>query len=313
MNVVATTGMVADIVKVVAGPHANVIQMIGSGVDPHLHKPSRDDVQLIMRADIVFYSGLMLEGKMSDTFVKLARSKPVIAVTEAIDPAVLLEPEEMSGHLDPHVWNDVSAWSQCVGAVQQALSEFDPAHSKDYALNATKYQAALAELHEYGIKSIATIPQDQRILVTSHDAFNYFGRAYHLKVMGVQGISTESEAGIQRINQLVDTLVENDVRAVFIESSVSPKNIDALIEGAQSKNHPVVIGGELYSDAMGPAGTYEGTYMGMLDHNITIVTLALGGKAPQHGLHGKLQASSHGAKNHDEALETKFETVDSTK
>ena len=288
INVVATTGMVADIVKIVGGSHLEVNQMIGSGVDPHLHKPSRDDAQAIRKADIIFYSGLLLEGKMSDTFVKVARTKPVIAVTESIDESLLLEPEEMSGHLDPHVWNDVSAWSRCVGAVATALRKFDPQHAAEFEENAANYRATLDQLHGYGIKSIATIPKDQRILVTSHDAFNYFGRAYDLQVMGVQGISTESEAGIQRINELVDTLVENNVRAVFIESSVPRKNIDALIEGAQSKNHDIVIGGELFSDAMGNAETYEGTYLGMLDHNITTVTIALGGEAPSKGFQDKL-------------------------
>ncbi len=231
LQAVATVGMVADLVRNVGGDHVSVIQICGSGVDPHLYKPTRDDVQTIMSTDIVFYCGLMLEGKMTDTLIKIARKKPVLAVTELIDEALLLEPEDFAGHFDPHVWNDVSAWSQCVDAVEKALAEFDPAHAADYQRNASEFKAELARLHEYGVKATGTIPAGSRVLVTSHDAFNYFGRAYALDVQGVQGLSTESEAGLQRINELVDMLVEKNVKAVFVESSVSRKNIDALIEG----------------------------------------------------------------------------------
>ncbi len=297
ITVVATIGMVGDIVRNVGGDHVSVRQICGPGVDPHLYKPTRDDVQTIMSSDAVFYCGLMLEGKMSDTLIKVARTKPVFAVTELIDEALLLEPEDFAGHYDPHVWNDVAAWSQCVDAVKTALSEFDPAHAEDYDRNAASFKAELAELHQYGLDAIATVPDDSRVLVTSHDAFNYFGRAYGLDVQGVQGLSTESEAGLLRINELVDMLVEKDVKAVFIESSVSRKNIDALVEGANAKGHKVVIGGELYSDAMGPSGTYEGTYIGMLDHNITTVVRALGGQADATGFRGKLK---HGEGKHSE-------------
>ncbi|NND96500.1 MAG: zinc ABC transporter solute-binding protein [Pirellulaceae bacterium] len=288
INAVATVGMVADIVRTVGGEHVKVTQICGSGVDPHLYKPTRDDVQTMMGSDIMFYCGLMLEGKMSDTLIKMGRTKPVFAVTEMIDESVLLEPEDFAGHYDPHVWMDVSAWSRCISAVENALLEFDPAHTDDYQVEAAKLRMELHRLHQYGVDSIATIPEGSRILVTSHDAFNYFGRAYGLQVLGVQGLSTESEAGVLRINKLVDMLVDKGVKAVFIESSVSRKNIDALIEGAASKGHDVVVGGELFSDAMGARGTYEGTYIGMLDHNITTVTLALGGKADPKGLNGKL-------------------------
>lgn len=288
----ATVGMVADIVHNVAGSHVTLTQICGSGVDPHLYKATRDDVQAIMASDIVFYSGLMLEGKMSDTLVKMARSKPVIAVTEMIDETQLMEPEDFAGHYDPHVWMDVQAWGQCVEAVSRALAEFDPTHADDYKANADKYVAELARLHEYGKLKIASIPESSRVLITSHDAFNYFGRAYGLNVQGIQGLSTESEAGLQRINELVDLLVDQNVKAVFVESSVSRKNIEALVDGAKSRGHEITIGGELYSDAMGNPGTYEGTYIGMLDHNITTVTRALGGEAPEQGLNGKLSGST---------------------
>lgn len=288
IQAVATVGMVADVVRNVGGEHVAVMQLLGPGVDPHLYKPTRDDVQTILGGDIVFYSGLMLEGKMADTLVKVARSKPVVAVTEQIDAKELLEPEDFQGHYDPHVWMDVSAWSKCVDVVAKQLAEFDPSHAADYQANAQQYRQQLAKLHEYGQKAIGSIPKERRVLITSHDAFNYFGRAYGLEVQGVQGISTESEAGLQRVNALVDLIVDQGVPAVFIESSVPRKNIDALVEGARSKGHKIIVGGELFSDAMGDAGTYEGTYVGMLDHNITLVGRALGGEAPAKGLNGKL-------------------------
>jgi manganese/zinc/iron transport system substrate-binding protein len=290
VRAVATVGMVADVVRNVGGSHVEVTQVMGAGVDPHLYKATRDDVQSIMRGEIVFYSGLMLEGKMVDTLLKVSRSKPVYAVTELIDEKNLLEPAEFAGHYDPHVWMDVSAWSNCVDAVGAALGEFDPAHAAEYKANGQSYRRQLAELHEYGKRAIATIPEQRRVLVTSHDAFNYFGRAYGLDVQGVQGISTESEAGLQRINELVDLIVGKRVKAVFVETSVPRKNIEAIVGGARARGHEVVIGGELFSDAMGPEGTYEGTYIGMIDHNITIAVRALGGDAPERGMNGKLSA-----------------------
>lgn len=292
IDVVATIGMVGDLVREVGGENVQVNQICGAGVDPHLHKPSRDDVRMILDADVVFYSGLMLEGKMGDTLVKVARSKPVYAVTEVIDESALLSPEEFEGHYDPHVWNDVSAWSKCLDAVERAMIEYDPDHADDYQKNAAAYRDKLAALHKYGQEAMATVPEQGRILVTSHDAFNYFGRAYGLTVHGVQGISTESEAGLHRINELVDLLVDQGVRALFVESSVSPKNIEALIEGARSRGHDVVKGGVLFSDAMGVEGTYEGTYIGMLDHNITVAAGALGGLVDPGGLNGSLETAN---------------------
>jgi manganese/zinc/iron transport system substrate-binding protein len=287
-HITTTVGMVTDIVQQVAGDKATVTGIIGAGVDPHLYKATRDDVAKLMSADVIFYNGLMLEGKMADTLIKVGRSKPVYAVTELIDEKFLLEPEGMQGHFDPHVWMDVSAWSKGVEAVAKALSEYDSANAVQYNENAAAYVKQLQALHDYGKKSLATIPEKSRVLITSHDAFNYFGRAYGLTVLGVQGISTESEAGLQDLNKLVDYIVANDVKAVFVETSVSPKSIQSLIEGAKSRGKDVKIGGELFSDAMGGAGTYEGTYIGMLDHNITIVTRALGGTAPERGLNGRL-------------------------
>jgi manganese/zinc/iron transport system substrate-binding protein len=293
-QITTTVGMVTDIARQVAGDKAVVKGIMGSGVDPHLYRPTRDDVAAMMRSDVILYSGLMLEGKMADTLVKVARSKPVHAVTELIDEQYLLEPEEMQGHFDPHVWMDPAAWAKAVEAVGNALAAYDPANAAQYRTNAAAYMAQCQRLHAYGKQVLATIPEKSRVLISSHDAFNYFGRAFGLKVMGVQGISTESEAGLQRINRLADYIVENELKAVFVESSVPRKNIEALVEGLKSRGKNLSIGGELYSDALGPDGTYEGTYIGMLDHNITIVARSLGGQAPEKGMAGKL--SLHGGK-----------------
>ena len=292
-RVAATIGMVADIVRQVAGDRGAVTAIIGEGVDPHLYVPTRSDVAALMEADVVFYSGLLLEGKMTDTLIRVARSgRPVHAVTELVDESALLAPEEFAGHFDPHLWMDVSGWMQAVDAVTGALAEFDPAGGAGYRERGAGYRATLSELHDYALNAIGSIPERQRILVTAHDAFNYFGRAYGLEVEGIQGMSTESEAGLDRINRLVDLLVTRQVGAVFVETTIADRNVRALIEGAAARGHEVVIGGELFSDAMGPPGTYEGTYVGMLDHNITTVARALGGNAPERGFQGKL---SHAA------------------
>jgi manganese/zinc/iron transport system substrate-binding protein len=281
--------MVTDIVHVVAGEKADVVGLMGEGVDPHLYKPTRNDVKRLMDADAVFYSGLMLEGRMTDTFTQIGRGgKPVYAVTEKLDRDYLREPPEFQGHWDPHVWMDVSAWSQCVAFVADALAEFDPANAAYYRKNADTYRSELRQLDDDIRKVIASIPEQQRVLVTAHDAFGYFARAYGIEVKSVQGITTESEAAVSDINQLIDEIVERKLKAIFVESSVSAKNIQAVIEGAGKKGSNVLIGGQLYSDAMGKLGTYEGTYIGMLDHNATIIARALGGDAPEKGLNGRL-------------------------
>lgn len=290
-RVVATVGMVADIVRQVAGDRAQVANIIGEGVDPHLYKPTRNDIAALQAADVVFYSGLLLEGKMADALVQLARrGKPVFAVTELVEDKYLLEPPAMQGHYDPHVWMDVSAWARAVEAVARSLAEFDRPGAADYLANAKRYQAELEQLDAYVRKVIASIPARQRVLITAHDAFNYFGRAYDIEVRGIQGISTESEAGLEDINRLVDFIVQREIQAVFVETSVADRNVKALIEGARARGRTVRIGGSLFSDAMGPAGSYEGTYIGMLDHNATTIARALGGTAPPRGMHGRLAA-----------------------
>jgi manganese/zinc/iron transport system substrate-binding protein len=286
---VTTCGMVTDIVAQVAGDKSRVVGLLGEGVDPHLYKPTRNDVKQLLDADLIFYSGLLLEGRMADMFAKIAREgKTVYAVTEGIDESYLLEPPEFGGHFDPHVWMDVNAWSKCVEFVAKSLGEFDPANADYYRANSERYRADLRHLDDYARKSIATIPESQRVLITAHDAFGYFSRAYGIRVRSVQGISTESQAAIHDINRLVDLIVENRIQAIFVETSVSEKNIQAIVEGAGQRGWRVAIGGLLFSDAMGAPGTYEGTYIGMIDHNVTVITRALGGEAPAAGLNGKL-------------------------
>ena len=281
--------MVTDIVRQVCGDKASVEGIIGEGVDPHLYKPTRADLNALAHADLVFYSGLVLEGKMTDVLEKMSEKKPVIAVTESVDKNYLLLPPEFAGHPDPHLWMDVGGWMKAVEVVSQTLSDYDKPNAQFYQSNAESYLAQLKALEEYAKTSIATIPEQSRVLVTAHDAFNYMGRAYGIEVVGIQGISTESEAGLNDLNRLVDMLVENNVTAVFVETSVADKNVKALIEGARAQGLEVKIGGTLFSDAMGAPGTYEGTYIGMIDHNVTTIVNALGGNAPEKGLNGKLK------------------------
>lgn len=286
--VVATTGMVADVVRNLAGDHVEVRQLMGGNVDPHLYKPTRNDVTQLMDADLVVYNGLMLEGKMIDTLEKLAdqrSGKGVLSIAGSLSPDRLLSG---SGHTDPHVWLDASAWANTIDPVLDELKRLLPDCSEELEGNAQAYRDSLEAMHAYGVERIATIPQPSRILITSHDAFQYFGQAYGIDVHGIQGLATDSEAGLQRINELVNLIVQRKVPAIFVESTVSKDNINALIEGAQRKGQDVKVGGELFSDAMGQTGTYLGTYVGMLDHNITTITLSLGGEAPPRGKNNKL-------------------------
>jgi manganese/zinc/iron transport system substrate-binding protein len=273
IKTVCTTGMVADLVRHVGGSHVSVTQLMGAGIDPHLYKTSTADIEKLSSADAIFYSGLHLEGKMGDVFVRMARRKPVYPVTEGVLESEILEVGD--GQFDPHLWFDVSLWSQCVDVVAEALVSFDPPHADEYKQNAATYRERLAKLHEECKTRIATIPADRRVLVTAHDAFAYFGRAYAMEVKAIQGISTETEAGVKEINDLVDFIAQRKIKAVFIETSVSDRNIKALVEGCQAKGHTVVIGGELFSDAMGEEGTPEGTYEGMVRHNVETIVKAL--------------------------------------
>lgn len=280
LKVAATVGMVADLLRAVGGDRIEVDQLLGAGVDPHLYKPSRDDVRRIMAADLVAYSGLMLEGKLNDTLEKLAATQAVIAVTSRLPAERLLQPEGSGGHPDPHVWMDVSLWSKCLDTVTAKLTELAPQYGHEFSARAEAYRQRLADLHQYGLSRMAAIPPQNRVLITSHDAFEYFGRAYGVEVRGVQGISTESEAGLQHINSLVDLLVMRNIPAVFVESSVPRKSLEAVVEGAAAKGQTVVVAGPLYSDAMGEPGSGAETYPGMLKHNFDLIATALGAPPP---------------------------------
>ncbi|MEN8662014.1 MAG: zinc ABC transporter substrate-binding protein [Lentimonas sp.] len=281
-KVICTVGMITDIVRNVAGDYAEVEGLIGEGVDPHLYKPTRSDVVKLSSADVVFYNGLQLEGKMTDVLVRVASTgKPVRAVTEAIldETDYLLELDNGTEHTDPHVWMDVRGWAKAVPVIAETLAAYDSVNAETYRANATVYVAKLEALDAYAKKVMATIPEGQRALVTAHDAFNYLGRAYSIEVRGIQGVSTESEAGVRDLENLVDFIVKQQIPAVFVETSVADKNVRALVEGAKARGHNVVVGGSLFSDAMGQAGTYEGTYIGMIDHNLTTIANSLGGQA----------------------------------
>jgi manganese/zinc/iron transport system substrate-binding protein len=271
IKVVCTTGMVADLVRNVGGPHVEVSFLITG--DPHLYKATVSDQSTLNRADLVFYSGMGLEGKISDTLVRLAARKPTFPVTDGL-------PEERKreagdGHYDPHVWFDVELWGLAAQHVGDVLAGFDPRHADDYRSRTAAYRAELARLHAECRQRLADIPRSQRVLVTAHDAFEYFGQAYDIEVRAVQGISTESEAGVKEVNDLVDFLTRRRIKAVFVESTVNPRNVQALVEGCRARGHAVEIGGELYSDALGEPGTPAGTYIGMVRHNVDTIVGAL--------------------------------------
>ncbi len=304
LNVVATTGMIADAARAVGGDLVEVKALMGPGIDPHAYRQTRPDILAMTRADLVLWNGLYLEAQMENFLVELGRRSGthVQAVTEAMDRTRLLSHDDYENQFDPHVWMDPTLWSQAVltidfifaaligkksGDMSQVESVVETLHANEQA-----YQADLKLIDGYSRKVLATVPEASRVLITAHDAFNYFGQAYGFEVVGIQGISTESEAGVNRIRELVDTIVGRGIKAVFVESSVSDRSIRALVEGAEAQGHELKIGGELYSDAMGEPGTYEGTYLGMIDHNVTTIARALGGTAPERGVLGKLNAGS---------------------
>lgn len=271
IKIVTTTGMITDIVRRVAGRRAEVTGLMGPGVDPHLYKAKQSDISALNQADIVFYNGLHLEGKMGELLDRLGRRKPTVQVTRAVPRERLLLLSEDSSQYDPHLWFDVELWMSAVEVVRDSMMQLTPDYRDEYEANAAELLEELAELHEYCRERIGSIPERQRVLITAHDAFGYFGRAYDIEVRGIQGISTESEASVRDINELIDFIVERGVKAVFVETSVSQKNIEALIEGARARGHSLKIGGELFSDAMGAAGTPEGTYPGMIRHNVDTI------------------------------------------
>ena len=290
LRIVATTGMIADAARQIGGDLVQVKGLMGPGVDPHSYRQTRTDIVAMTRADLVLWHGLYLEAQMEDFFHDLARKRNVVAVAEVLTRDQLRGHDSYADKFDPHVWMTPILWKDVVGEVQRVLSEAKPDSAEVFAANAQRLQRQLDQLAIYAKQSMDRVPQGNRVLLTAHDAFGYFGDSFGIEVLGIQGISTESEAGLNRIGTLVDLLVERQITAVFVESSVSDRSIRAVIEGAAAKGHTLKIGGELFSDAMGADGTYEGTYVGMIDHNITVIASALGANVPLRGMDDKLSA-----------------------
>ncbi|WRP04999.1 zinc ABC transporter substrate-binding protein [Rossellomorea aquimaris] len=273
--VTTTIGQIGDAVKNIGGEHVEVQSLMGPGVDPHLYKAKQSDIGKLQEADIIFYSGLHLEGKMLEIFEKMNKEKPTYAIADSIPKDKLRKDQADNTATDPHVWFDIDLWKIALEQVRDGLIEKDPENKEDYIRNTEKYFAELDELKAYAMEEMSKIPEEQRVLVTAHDAFNYFGAKYDLQVMGLQGLSTDAEYGLADVQSLVNTLVDRNIKAVFVESSISEKSINAVIAGAQDKGHEVEKGGELFSDAMGKEGTEEGTYIGMYKHNVDTIVEGL--------------------------------------
>ena len=276
IRAVSTVGMIHDAVRIVGGDHVESIALMGPGVDPHLYRATAGDVGKLSSADIVFYGGLELEGRMTDIFVKMAgKGTPTVAVSEQVPESELREPPEFQGKFDPHIWFDVTLWKHAVETVRDALVKLRPQWKQDFESNAAKYLAELDELHKYVQDELSKVPDNQRILVTAHDAFGYFGRQYGFQVIGIQGTSTATEAGAGMLRKIGDEIATKKIKAIFVESSVPKSTIEALQKAVQSRGWNVAIGGQLFSDAMGKAGTPEGTYVGMVKHNVDTIVRAL--------------------------------------
>jgi len=276
LSVVATTGMLADTVREIGGDRVEVTALMGVGVDPHTYRQTRSDVAKLTRAKLIVWHGLHLEAQLEDLFKDLARRKPVVALADTIAKTQLLADEQNPQIFDPHVWMDPQLWLPVATAARDALIQVDPAGKEAYERNAARYAEQVTALDKRVKARLGAVPAGKRMLVTAHDAFRYFGRANGYEVLGIQGISTESEASLHQVEKLVGILVERKIGAIFVESSVSDQNIRALVEGAAARGHKVVIGGELFSDAMGQPGTPEGTYLGMIEHNANTIAKALG-------------------------------------
>ena len=276
LKIVTTTTMITDLVENVGGDKISVQGLMGSGVDPHLYKASEGDVNKLAQADLIFYGGLHLEGKLVDVFEKMGSRKiKTIAVSDALDQKTLIGSENFASNYDPHIWFDVDYWTAITQYVADKLSEASPDNTDFFHENARKYQAELMALKEDLKNTISSLPEEKRILVTAHDAFNYFGRAFGFNVVGLQGLSTATEAGVQDVQKLAAFIIEENVKAIFIESSVPRRTIEALQAAVKSKGHDVAIGGTLFSDALGNAGTAEGTYIGMFKYNVRTIVDAL--------------------------------------
>jgi manganese/zinc/iron transport system substrate-binding protein len=279
LRVVATTGMIGDLAARVGGERVEVTALMGAGVDPHLYKASESDVRRLAEADLILYNGLHLEGKMADVLVKMARTRPVVAVSETIPQELLREPPEFAGQYDPHVWFDVSLWARAVEPIAAELAAIDPPHAADYRRRADAARDELLALDRWAAERIGSLPEPRRVLVTAHDAFGYFGERYGMRVVGLQGISTLAEAGVRDVERVVDAVVASRVPAIFVESSVPRRAIEAVVAACADRGFAVRIGGELYSDALGPKDGPAGSYAGMVRHNVETIVGALAAAA----------------------------------
>lgn len=277
LQIVTTTGQIGDIARHVGGEFVEVTALMGPGVDPHLYVASEGDVDRLVKADVILYNGLFLEAQMADVLRQIGERKPAIPVAERIEAARLLPWANYADEYDPHVWFDVTLWMKAVEAVRDALADADAGHAATYKANADAYLKELVELDAYVKQQAATVPPEQRVLVTAHDAFHYFGRAYGFDVKGLQGISTASEAGTADVRELADFIAEHKIPAIFVETSVPVRNVEALQAAVRDRGGDVVIGGQLYSDALGSPDSDAGTYVGMVRHNIDTIVKALRG------------------------------------
>jgi len=276
LNIVTTTTMITDLVKNIGGDMVHVEGLMGSGVDPHLYKASEGDVNKLVNADIIFYNGLHLEGKLVEVFEKMgSQTKTPIALANTLDKNTLIGSEYFASNFDPHVWFDINYFKQFAEKVATILSKKNPKNAESFQVNKNAYISKLDALQTKINQVIATLPKEKRILVTAHDAFNYFGKAYGFEVIGLQGISTATEAGVQDVQKLATFIIEKQIKAIFVESSVPKRTIEALQASVKSKGHDVKIGGTLYSDALGSSGTIEGTYLGMFEYNVNTIVNAL--------------------------------------
>lgn len=275
-KVVCTTGMLGDAVKILLeGTESEVVTLMKAGVDPHLYKATQGDVEHLMKSDIIVYNGLHLEGKMGGVFSKLENRKTIIVASYGIPVDQLINNTAFKGSHDPHIWFDVGLWSLAVGHIADELISNSNLDEEIIRNNWKKYQLELEELDKWTLKRISSIPKDQRSLITSHDAFSYFGEAYDITVKGLQGISTVSEYGLKDISELVNYIIGHKIKAVFVESSVSSRSMKAVVEGCRASGHQVRIGGTLFSDSMGDEGSEEGTYLGMVRHNVELIVKEL--------------------------------------
>lgn len=275
LKVVTTTSMITDLVKNIGGDYIETQGLMGAGVDPHLYKASEGDVSKLAGADVIFYNGLHLEGKLVEVFEKMGTSKKTVALGEFLSKEGLIGSDYFASNYDPHVWFNIGYFKQFATTVTDQLSKADPTNAANFKANEKEFLQKLDTLERSVNKTIASLPAEQRILVTAHDAFNYFGKAYGFQVVGLQGLSTATEAGVQDVQRLSQFIIDNKVKAIFVESSVPRRTIEALQAAVLSKDHEVVIGGSLYSDALGDAGTVEGTYIGMFEYNVNTIINAL--------------------------------------